>query len=187
MSITREDVLTASDVAALLDLKPYTVKEYARRGILPGTKARPHLAIPPARARRGDQTPAAGRRTRRERVPASRRPAALLLMAAHIMVAGDPNGESVVAEVFADGRLVIRRETSRAAIRGWEGLEPISRAEYEQAFGDVPSDDEGWCRQQVAAPGSACASTSLRSRAGSRPRNARGSRGRTGRRRPGRS
>jgi excisionase family DNA binding protein len=38
MSITREDVLTVSDVAALLDLKPYTVKEYARRGILPGRK-----------------------------------------------------------------------------------------------------------------------------------------------------
>jgi excisionase family DNA binding protein len=38
MSITREDVLTATDVAALLDLKPYTVKEYARRGILPGRK-----------------------------------------------------------------------------------------------------------------------------------------------------
>ncbi len=27
-----------ADVAALLDLKPYTVKEYARRGILPGRK-----------------------------------------------------------------------------------------------------------------------------------------------------
>ncbi|MGO9971916.1 MAG: helix-turn-helix domain-containing protein [Solirubrobacteraceae bacterium] len=38
MSITREDVLTVSDVAALLDLKPYTVKEYARRGILSGRK-----------------------------------------------------------------------------------------------------------------------------------------------------
>ena len=38
MSISREDVLTVSDVAALLDLKPYTVKEYARRGILPGRK-----------------------------------------------------------------------------------------------------------------------------------------------------
>jgi excisionase family DNA binding protein len=30
--------MTVSDVAALLDLKPYTVKEYARRGILPGRK-----------------------------------------------------------------------------------------------------------------------------------------------------
>ena len=38
MSITRADVLTVADVAALLDLKPYTVKEYARRGILPGRK-----------------------------------------------------------------------------------------------------------------------------------------------------
>ncbi len=38
VSITREDVLTVADVAALLDLKPYTVKEYARRGILPGRK-----------------------------------------------------------------------------------------------------------------------------------------------------
>jgi excisionase family DNA binding protein len=38
MSITREDVLTVADVAALLDLKPYTVKEYAHRGILPGRK-----------------------------------------------------------------------------------------------------------------------------------------------------
>jgi excisionase family DNA binding protein len=38
MSITRDDVLTVADVAALLDLKPYTVKEYARRGILPGRK-----------------------------------------------------------------------------------------------------------------------------------------------------
>jgi len=38
MSITREDVLTVDDVARLLELKPYTVKEYARRGILPGRK-----------------------------------------------------------------------------------------------------------------------------------------------------
>jgi hypothetical protein len=27
-----------ADVASLLELKPYTVKEYARRGILPGRK-----------------------------------------------------------------------------------------------------------------------------------------------------
>lgn len=48
MSITRDDVLTVADVAALLDLKPYTVKEYARRGILPGRKAqaRTYVAVP---------------------------------------------------------------------------------------------------------------------------------------------
>jgi excisionase family DNA binding protein len=38
MSVTREDVLTVADVAALFDLKPHTVKEYARRGILPVRK-----------------------------------------------------------------------------------------------------------------------------------------------------
>jgi excisionase family DNA binding protein len=38
VGITREDVLTVDDVATLLELKPYTVKEYARRGILPGRK-----------------------------------------------------------------------------------------------------------------------------------------------------
>lgn len=31
-------MLTVGDVAALLDLKPYTVQEDARRGILPGRK-----------------------------------------------------------------------------------------------------------------------------------------------------
>jgi excisionase family DNA binding protein len=30
--------MTVDDVAELLDLRPYTVKEYARRGILPGRK-----------------------------------------------------------------------------------------------------------------------------------------------------
>jgi excisionase family DNA binding protein len=38
MKITRDDVMTVADVAVLLELKPYTVKEYARRGILPGRK-----------------------------------------------------------------------------------------------------------------------------------------------------
>lgn len=38
MSITRADVITVNDVAELLELRPYTVKEYARRGILPGRK-----------------------------------------------------------------------------------------------------------------------------------------------------
>jgi excisionase family DNA binding protein len=42
MPITREDVLTVSDVAALLDLTPFTVQEYARRGVLPGRKLGRH-------------------------------------------------------------------------------------------------------------------------------------------------
>ena len=36
--ITREDVMTVSDVAGLLRLSTYTVKEYARRQLLPGRK-----------------------------------------------------------------------------------------------------------------------------------------------------
>jgi hypothetical protein len=48
MSITRADVLTVADVAALLDLKPYTVKEYARRGILPGRPSRSRRGKPAA-------------------------------------------------------------------------------------------------------------------------------------------
>ena len=38
MRITRADVMTVGEVAELLELRPYTVKEYARRGILPGRK-----------------------------------------------------------------------------------------------------------------------------------------------------
>jgi excisionase family DNA binding protein len=42
MPITREDVLTVADVAALLELTPFTVKDYARRGLLPGRKLGRH-------------------------------------------------------------------------------------------------------------------------------------------------
>lgn len=59
MSITRADVLTVSDVAALLDLKPYTVKELRPAGHPPRAKARADLEVPPSRARGGDQAPAA--------------------------------------------------------------------------------------------------------------------------------
>ncbi len=64
-------------------------------------------------------------------------------MPAHITLAGDLNGDDVVDEVLDDGRLVIRRDTSAAAIRRRQGLEPISPAEFEQHFGDLPTDDEG--------------------------------------------
>jgi excisionase family DNA binding protein len=36
--ITREDFMTVDDVAELVGLSVYTVKEYARRGLLPGRK-----------------------------------------------------------------------------------------------------------------------------------------------------
>jgi hypothetical protein len=63
-------------------------------------------------------------------------------MAARITLAGDLNGEYVVDEVLADGRLVIRPDTSAAAIRRRQGLEPISGAEFEQHFGTLHSENE---------------------------------------------
>jgi excisionase family DNA binding protein len=36
--LTRADVMTVAEVADLVGLSAYTVKEYARRGILPGRK-----------------------------------------------------------------------------------------------------------------------------------------------------
>jgi hypothetical protein len=64
-------------------------------------------------------------------------------MAAHITVAGDLAGEYVVDEVLDDGRLVIRPDTSAAAIRRRQGLEPISPEEFDQVFGELPTDQEG--------------------------------------------
>jgi hypothetical protein len=63
-------------------------------------------------------------------------------MAAHIMLAGDLNGEYVVDEVLADGRLVIRPDTSARAIHRQQGLETVTPAEFEQHFGQLPTEDE---------------------------------------------
>ena len=64
-------------------------------------------------------------------------------MAAHITVAGDLAGDYIVDEVLNDGRLVIRPDTGAAAIRRRQGLEPISREEFDQVFGELPTDQEG--------------------------------------------
>lgn len=65
------------------------------------------------------------------------------VMAAHVTLAGDLNGDYVVDETLGDGRLVIRPDTSAEAIRRRQGLEPISVEEFEQHFGHLPTDDEG--------------------------------------------
>ncbi len=52
--ITREDIMTVSDVASLLGLSTYTVKEYARRQLLPGANLA-ELAVLPPGARTSDQ------------------------------------------------------------------------------------------------------------------------------------
>jgi hypothetical protein len=66
----------------------------------------------------------------------------------HLTVSGDLAGEYVVDEELPDGRLVIRADTSAAAMNRRQGLKPLS-AEAFDAFiaehGDqlLPPDDEG--------------------------------------------
>jgi hypothetical protein len=67
----------------------------------------------------------------------------LIVMAAHVTLAGDLNGDYVVDERLGDGRLVIRPDTSAEAINRRLGVEPISAEEFEQHFGHLPTDDEG--------------------------------------------
>jgi hypothetical protein len=64
-------------------------------------------------------------------------------VAARITLAGDLNGEYVVDEVLDDGRLVIRPDTTAEAIHRRLGLQPVSAEEFEQHFGDLPTDHEG--------------------------------------------
>ncbi len=64
-------------------------------------------------------------------------------MATHLTVTGDLSGDYVVDEVLADGRLVIRPDTSADAIRRRQGLQPIRPAEFDNHFGHVSTDNEG--------------------------------------------
>lgn len=70
---------------------------------------------------------------------------------------GEPKSASVVAieislqhnhgqstdEVFEDGRIVLRPDTSAAAIRDRIGAESVTDDEFERAFGHLPSYSEG--------------------------------------------
>ncbi len=53
------------------------------------------------------------------------------------------NGSYVLEERLEDGRLVLRPETSVAAIRARPGVEPASDEEFERHFGHLPTDGEG--------------------------------------------
>ncbi len=61
----------------------------------------------------------------------------------HLTVSGDVAGEYIVDEELPDGRLVIRADTSAAAIRRRAGLEEISADDFAEHFGQLPTDDEG--------------------------------------------
>jgi hypothetical protein len=64
-------------------------------------------------------------------------------VSAHVKLSGELSGEYVVDEVLEDGRIVLRPDTSAAAIRQRGGLESVTDDEFEHAFGHLPSDSEG--------------------------------------------
>jgi hypothetical protein len=49
----------------------------------------------------------------------------------------------LVDEALEDGRLVLRPDTSIAAVRARLGTEPMSSEQFEETFGRLPSDAEG--------------------------------------------
>jgi len=61
----------------------------------------------------------------------------------HVTLSGDINGEYVVKDEQPDGELTLVPDTSIAAVRQRLGTEPMSAEEFEQHFGDLPTDDEG--------------------------------------------
>lgn len=64
-------------------------------------------------------------------------------MAAHVKLSGELSGEYLIDEVLDDGRVVLRPDTSAAAIRQRAGLEQVGDEEFKHAFGHLPTDGEG--------------------------------------------
>lgn len=66
--------------------------------------------------------------------------------AQRLTVVGDRAGEYVVDEELADGRLVIRPDTSAAAMRRRMGAKPITGEEFDRLVAEyeiLPPDGEG--------------------------------------------
>jgi hypothetical protein len=68
--------------------------------------------------------------------------------ARHVTLTGDLNGEYLVDEQLPDGSVVIRPDTSAAAMRRRLGLEQISAEEFEAFIAEhgdqmLPPDGEG--------------------------------------------
>jgi len=61
----------------------------------------------------------------------------------HVTLSGDINGEYVVKDEGPDGEITLVPDTSIAAVRQRLGTEPMTAEEFEQHFGDLPTDDEG--------------------------------------------
>jgi len=60
-----------------------------------------------------------------------------------ITLSGDRSGEYVIVEEREDGSLVVAPDTSVEAIRRRAGTRRMTSHEFEEHFGDLPSDGEG--------------------------------------------
>ncbi len=56
---------------------------------------------------------------------------------------GDISGEYLVEETLPDGRILLSPNTSIAQIHIETGTVPMSREEFDEILGDLPSDHEG--------------------------------------------
>jgi hypothetical protein len=62
---------------------------------------------------------------------------------AHVILSGDVSGRYVVTEKRPDGELTLVPDTSIGAIRERQGTKPMPREQFEEIFGDLPTDGEG--------------------------------------------
>jgi len=62
---------------------------------------------------------------------------------AHVTLSGDLSGDYVVEDQRPDGRVVLRPDLSVKAILTRHGVRELSPEEFEQHFGELPTDGEG--------------------------------------------
>jgi len=62
---------------------------------------------------------------------------------AHVTLSGDLSGDYVVEARRPDGRVVLRPDLSVKAMLARNGEQELSPEEFEQHFGELPTDGEG--------------------------------------------
>jgi hypothetical protein len=62
---------------------------------------------------------------------------------AHVTLSGDLSGDYVVEDQSPDGRVVLRPDPSVKAILTRHGVRELGPEEFEQHFGELPTDGEG--------------------------------------------
>jgi hypothetical protein len=62
---------------------------------------------------------------------------------AHVTLSGDLSGDYVVEDRRPDGRVVLRPDLSVKAMLSRHGERELTPAEFEQHFGELPTDGEG--------------------------------------------